>query len=175
MQQERKLSHGSISLLLIGATILVLVFHTLPARTQREEIRVQLAQATERLTQLGKSANEQREEAGISEIASQELAKAIPSKIAQDKLILDLNEMAQKANVSFNALGFSLNENGDIPSITISGGFEGTPARLIDFLKRLETNPRKLVVQSASMDLGLIIDGNQFATLTLTLQAYFSL
>jgi len=172
--QERKLSHATISLLLLGATVLLLVFHTVPARAQRMSAREQLATQAERLVELSKEDSERRKEAGISEIQAQELAKSIPIGTAQDRLILDLNDMAQKANVNFNALSFSLNEQGEIPSITISGGFEGSAARLVDFLKRIETNPRKLVVQSASLDNGLVIDGNQFATLTLTIQAYFT-
>ncbi|PIQ77819.1 hypothetical protein COV82_02590 [Candidatus Peregrinibacteria bacterium CG11_big_fil_rev_8_21_14_0_20_46_8] len=170
---ERQFSQGTIALLLLGATLLVLFFHTVPARAKRMQAREQLAIAAERLVELSKEEAERREDAGISEIEAQELARAIPGDMSQDQLILDLADISAKADVSFNALSFSLNESSEIPSITVSGGFQGSPARLLQFLKLIETNPRKLVVQSASVDRGLVIDGNQFATLTLTLQAFY--
>ena len=91
----------------------------------------------------------------------------------QDVLVLNFKQMATAADISFNALTFTKREGGTLPSVTISGGFTGTSANIIRFLKMIEVNPRKLVIRDAGVSRSETVGGLELVSLNLTIEAFF--
>lgn len=174
MYSERKIHGGLVGFLLMAAAIIIFIFHSLPSQKRAAQLNGDaqtLAAEIEDLT--GKKIAGTSTALVLSEIEQRELEKAIPVSISQDTLITDINNVTKNTNISFNSLSFGLQEDGDLPSITISAGFQGTQADIVRFLKLLESNQRKFVVKNAGISRSKSAGGLDLMNLNLTLQSFY--
>lgn len=171
--KEKNISNNTIAILFLIAAILLLIFHTVPANRKLSNIKAEIAKAEKKLVQIEKEKASGVAANGLTEVDVKTLEQAIPSKMKQDELILDLSRITQKAEISFNALSFTLDQKDSLPAITVSAGFVGTPDNLMKFLKMLETSQRKIIVKSASVSRGEKVGDQQFANMTLSLQTFY--
>lgn len=173
MYTQKKVKSGYVTILFLLATVILFIFHTLPSQKENSA----LSDKADKLKAEVSLFSEQKEELAprgqLSEVEQKELDKAIPQNIEQDIIISDINNLAKKADVSFNALTFSLQKGTAIPSINISAGFQGTSANIVRFLKMMETNPRKLVVKDAGISRAQTDTGLDIVNLSLSMSAFY--
>lgn len=177
MITEQKIRPGLLAGLFLLAALVMLVFHTRPAISERGAVAEKVAGLQRDIETLKQGKLPDEENAvQISEVERKDLEKAIPRDMAQDAIITDLNRIAELGKVTFNGLTFSVQSSGDVSAVSVSAGFLGTPADMVRFLKLLEVNPRKFVVKTISIarssDSGSA--ALDLVNLTLTLQAYYS-
>lgn len=150
---QTKINTNFIGLLILIAALVLFIFHTIPANNGLNELNAEAAQLEEKIINLEKElAGEIQSGEELSEVDKKDLAQAIPEKLEQDIIINTLNILAKTADVSFNAITFSQQQNEEgIKSILISAGLNGTSANIIRFIQMLETSARKFVVKQASL------------------------
>lgn len=173
MLSERKIHSGFVGFLFFVAAALLLIFYAVPAQKDISELKEKTALLAEELQTLTDETGLAISDTVISEVEQKELTQAIPKTLEQGALILDLNRMANAADVSFNALTFSLQQGASVPTVNISAGFQGQAANIVRFLKMIEVNPRKLVVKNAGVSRSENSGGLEFVNLNLTLQAFY--
>ena len=173
MVTEKKISTQFIAGMILLAAILLLSFHTWPTRGQREELTTKANTLADELSAIQATEKTASTDGTLSEVEAKELASAIPVDFDQDGLILDINHIAKSADVTFNALTFSVNKTAAIPSVTISAGFQGAYQNLTRFLKLIETNPRKMIIKNASISRSTSEAGFELVNLNLTMESYF--
>ena len=171
MYVQRKIHSGLVGSLLLAAVAILFFFHTLPAAKRITELKRHAGTLQSKVAEL--SGETVSGTSAVSEIEKKELAGAIPETIEQDVLVLNFKQMATAADISFNALTFTKREGGTLPSVTISGGFTGTSANIIRFLKMIEVNPRKLVIRDAGVSRSETVGGLELVSLNLTIEAFF--
>lgn len=173
MITEKKVSTQFIAIMILLASALLLFFHTRSAATQRDELMTQAEALSTELAAIQQKDSTSTTGDVLSEVEAKELAQAIPVDLAQDQLITDINRIAKTADVTFNALTFSINKSGALPFVSISAGFQGAYQNLTRFLKLLETNPRKIVIKNASISRSTTDAGFELVNLNLTMESYF--
>lgn len=174
MITEKKVSTQFIAGLILLATVILLAFHTLSARAEREVLLTEATALSQELAAVTQNSNDSSASTDVlSEVESKELAQAVPLNVAQDNLILDINRIAKTADVTFNALTFSVNKSAKIPTILISAGFQGAYQNLTRFLKLIETNPRKMIIKNAAISRSQTDAGFELVNLNLTMESYF--
>lgn len=128
----------------------------------------------------------QLEEAGKqleldSEIKAQKVANSIPEKLEQDNLLLEMVAIAKKNDIIFNSINFSANESDAnqnegllVKKVGISASFEGNYGDLVNFLKAVEQNGRKIVVENINVQLvGEPIAGIERVHFSLSMSAFY--
>jgi len=173
MYTQKKVKSGYVTILFLVATVILFVFHTLPSQKKNTELSSQADKLRTEVSLLSGEKEELAPNGQLSEVEQKELDKSIPKNIEQDIIISNINELAKKADVSFNALTFSLQKGTAIPSINISAGFQGTSANIVRFLKMMETNPRKLVVKDAGISRAQTDTGLDIVNLSLSMSAFY--
>lgn len=112
-----------------------------------------------------------------SEVKAQKVANAIPQKLEQDNLLLNMVEIAKKNDIQFQSISFSVSDAGedvDVKKVGISASFEGNYGDLVNFLKSIEANGRKIVVENISVQLaGEPIQGVERVNFALSMAAFF--
>ncbi len=113
-----------------------------------------------------------------SEITKETTFAAIPEKVDQDKLIMDLHAIAQKNDISLNGVNFSIppvDAKSKINKITINANLTGFEDSLIDFLRGVEANARKILVKSITVQVGEV-DGetvDKRVNFNVSMEAYY--
>ncbi|MBI5412718.1 hypothetical protein HZA42_00020 [Candidatus Peregrinibacteria bacterium] len=175
MIQERKIHSGLVGTLLLLSALIVFSFHTRTAQQNAKVIESQIAALQAELQGVETTAT--GTSTGItetlSEVEKNELSRAIPPTIGQDQIINDLYKAAKAADVSFNALNFNLESNAALPTVNITGGFQGASGNILRFLKMVESNPRKLLVKDAGVSKSESVGGLELVNLNVTLQAFY--
>lgn len=111
-----------------------------------------------------------------SEVKTEQILNAIPQKLDQDKLITDLVAIAKKNDIQFQSLGFGIEGQSDdeVKKVTVNASFEGNYSSLIHFLKAVEQNGRKMVVDNISVQmLGEALNGVERVHFALTLVSFY--
>lgn len=110
-----------------------------------------------------------------SEISKQTTLDAIPERFEQNKLLDDLTNLAQKANVTLNGVSFSLagNSQDKIKKATVSVNVTSSDNALIEFLRAVENNTRKLVVKSITVQTGKTDAGAMRVNFNLNMETYY--
>lgn len=174
MMQERKIHSGLVGALLLLSALIVFSFHT---RTAQRNTSVLESKIVALQAELQGVESTNGTSTGIaetlSEVEKNELSRAIPPTIGQDQIINDLYKAAKAADVSFNALNFNLEPNAALPTVNITGGFQGASGNILRFLKMVESNPRKLLVKDAGVSKSESIGGLELVNLNVTLQAFY--
>ena len=149
---QTKINTGLIGFLILVATIVLFIFHTIPANNKLNELKTSAVAMEGAIGNLEKElAGEIQSDESMSEVDKKDLAQAIPEKLEQDVIINTLNITAKTADVAFNAITFSPQRNEDIQSILISTGVSGTASNIIRFIQMLETSARKFAVKNVSL------------------------
>lgn len=175
MYTQRKIHSGFVGSVLLVAALLLFVAHTRPAQKKLDELKNAVAALGQEVASLSGTSPQQADTAtaDLSEVEKKELDQAIPETLEQDIILSDLNRIAKTADVSFNALTFSLDTKDTLPTVNISAGFAGTPANMIRFVKMVEQNPRKLLVKDAGVSRSESAGGLELMSLNLTLQSFY--
>lgn len=173
MITEKKVSTQFIAVMILLAAVILLVFHTIGAARDRSAKMAEAEELSKELAAITQGGGDTSSTDVLSEVEAKELASSIPVDLAQDTLILDINRIAKSADVSFNALTFSVNKLAAVPTVTISAGFQGAYQNLTRFLKLVETNPRKMIIKSASISRSTTDAGFELVNLNLTMESYF--
>lgn len=172
MHIQRRVHGGFIAFLFFLAAAVLLFSHTRIARQELNAMQKNIEAAEQKLVQ-AKQVDSGTETSTVSEIDRKELDHAIPSDLEQDIIITDISQRAKEADISFNALTFSLQESATLGTVNISAGFQGSSGNIIRFLKMLESNQRKFVVKDAGISTSETSAGLQLTNLNVTLQAFY--
>ncbi|MEK9132907.1 MAG: hypothetical protein AAB606_04335 [Patescibacteria group bacterium] len=173
MYTQKKINSGLLAILFLTATVLLLAFHTRPAQKQTNALADKISALESEVKALGARSEELAPAGTLSEVEQKELDKAIPANLEQDIIISNLNTLSKSADVSFNALTFGLQKQGNLPTVNISAGFQGTSGSILRFMKMLEVNPRKFLIKDAGVSHLQSEGGLDLVNLNLTLQAFY--
>lgn len=110
-----------------------------------------------------------------SEVSQQTTLNAIPERLEQDKLILDLTSIAQKNDIVLNGVNFGVATNSadKIKKATVNANLTGDMSGLLSFLKGLESNERKLLVKSVTVQSGQTTTGVARVNFNVTMESYY--
>lgn len=181
-QKENKMA-GKYPLIALIIFLIALAGALLFARPMWMEVDT-LSKARDELTETKRGLNDklvglqtiqQNLQAG-SEVTREKSLAAIPEALEQNKLILDMAEIAEKNDMILNGLNFSVPSAaapGDVSKVTISTNVTGDEGSLISFLKGLEANGRKIVVDSITVQLGETDLGISRVNFNLNMAAYY--
>ena len=112
----------------------------------------------------------------VSEVSRRTSLAAIPEKVEQDKLILDLAEIADKNDMVLNGVNFSIPTSaiaGEVTRVGITANVTGNEQSLVGFLKDIETNSRKLKVNTITIQIGESDIGISRVNFNLNMEAYY--
>lgn len=145
-----------IAFLLIVLVVVGAVYGIQPLKSRDEALKTQKTDLSLRNEQLKAEVvtleAAKKELEGLTEVRKAELFGAIPLKLAQDQLLTDLNRLGKDHNMSLQNVSFGLGEAvSGLKKVTMNANFIGIYADLVEFLKALEENPRKMVVRSISV------------------------
>lgn len=175
---QTKINTNFIGFLILIAALILFIFHTIPSNNALNELKTSALALEQEILNLEKeSAGEIKSDESLSEVDKKDLAQAIPEKLEQDAIINTLNILAKTADVTFNAITFSTQQNDEtVKSVLISAGLNGTSANVIRFIQMLETSARKFVVRQASLARGESNVSNpalNVVNLNVSLQAFY--
>lgn len=173
MYTERKIHGGLVGSVFLISALIVFSVHTRAAQQEVNSLKVTSQKLNQEINALTGNQSELTPRGTLSEVEQKDLAMAIPQGLEQDTIIADLNRISKTANVSFNSLSFTKQAAVDIPSVSISASFQGTDTDIVRFLKLVETNPRKLLVQDAGVVRSQGSAGLDLLNLTITLKAFY--
>ncbi len=112
-----------------------------------------------------------------SDVKTQKVVNAIPEKLEQDSLLLNLVDIAQKNDIEFQSISFSTSGEevgAPVKKMGISASFEGNYGDLVNFLKSIEQNGRKIVVENISVQLvGEPIEGIERVHFALSMDTFY--
>jgi len=117
------------------------------------------------------------EEFNVSSTVNKEKSLlAVPTKMYQDQIIKDIVGIAAGYDITLRSLsfgkGFSSKEA--VSSLQINAGFEGNYNDLVNFLKGIEQNPRKIRINSISVQVGVMdLSLAKRASFTLAMEAFY--
>lgn len=177
---QAKNNSSLVSLLLLLVLIVIGVFWFKPnfdqvgtlntEKATKEEQKKALDAQLATLTQASATLDQ------TGEISKEAVLAAIPEHYEQDKLITTINDMARKNSINIGSISFSVpsggNSDGGIQKSTISVSLTGSEQNLINFLKAVEMNPRKMVVKNITVQLGQA-DGQASTNFSLSMETYF--
>lgn len=180
--EKTKLTAKQYSMVALGLFLLAFVaavFYVKPSwdelqslKAGRDEYSQQKDQLNTRLTSLQQIANQLQ---SSSEIAKETTLSQIPENFDQDKLILDLNNVAKSNDVVLNNVSFSVPtsaKKGEVNKVGISASLTGSESELISFLKAVEGNTRKITVKSIAVQIGKSQDISM-VNFNLSMETYF--
>ncbi len=175
-----KSRYSLIALLLFLLTFVGAVFYVRPlwdevtslslGRNDKVSQKQNLEQQLSTLQELQQSLNVS------SEVNKQTTLASIPEKLEQDKLIVDLTNIALKNDVVLNGVNFSISPSeipGQVTRVAVNASLVGSESALVNFLRGVEANTRKLLVKSITVQLG---DGNSAlsrANFSVNMEAYY--
>jgi Tfp pilus assembly protein PilO len=166
--------------LLFATIILIVIFSwTLPVWNEVGKLNQTLDSKKAELTKveqdLEKVKGAQTSVAAETEVAQTRVLSAIPVSLEQDKLITQINNIARKNLVSINSISFSAAQSDSeetIKKASVSVSLTAEKKDLINFLKALENNPRKLLVKSITVQFGEI-DGINRINFNISMDTYY--
>lgn len=96
----------------------------------------------------------QRSLDGVSEVKQAEYLNAIPYGVQQDILIKNINDLATKFGVTLSSVQFGLSDTLELPKrVSVSASFQSGYSDLLEFLKAIEANPRRIHVKTISVQI----------------------
>lgn len=121
------------------------------AKSSREEI-VAKKTVVEQQLQILKEA--EKSLSGVSEVKQSEYLDAIPDGVQQDTLIKNLNDLAVKYGVVMSGVQFGLSDTQELPKrVSMSASFQSGYSDLLEFMRALEANRRRIHVKTVSVQI----------------------
>ena len=111
-----------------------------------------------------------------SEVSVQDTLMSIPVGFEQDKVIDDLDAIADVSNVKISGINFTIPSDvseASLGKVKISLTVSADEGDLITFLKGLEGSSRKIVVKDIAVQVGETDIGSKIANFNLDLETYF--
>lgn len=111
-----------------------------------------------------------------SEVVRETTLSAVPEKLDQDELILDVSKIAKKNDMLMNGINFGIptsSHPGEVAKVTVSTNITGNQSSLISYLRDVEANTRKLTVKSISVQIGETDSGISRVNFSINMEAYF--
>lgn len=126
-------------------------------------------------TQLQELQNIQKTMAEGSEVAQQTTLNSVPQRFEQDKLLTDLTKIAKTNDILLNSVNFSINAASvdRIKRATVNANLTGNLGSLLNFLKGVEANPRKLSVKTVSVQTGATDTGIPRVNFNINMETYY--
>lgn len=121
------------------------------ARVLRDNV---LATKTSTQQQLAALQGAEKSLDGVSEVKQSEYLDAIPDGVQQDTLIKNLNDLAKKHGVVLSSVQFGLSDTQELPKrISMSASFQSGYSDLLEFLRAVEANRRRIHVKTVSVQI----------------------
>lgn len=111
-----------------------------------------------------------------SEVTRETTLSAVPEKLDQDQLILDLSRIAKDNDMLMTGINFGIptsSFSGEVARVTISTNITGNQSSLISYLRDVEGNTRKLTVKNISVQIGETDTGISRVNFSINMEAYF--
>ena len=172
--------YSVIALILFLCVVAGLIFYVKPAWDEvnslskgRDDKIAQKTALQNKLTDLQKI-QEQLNQGG--EVTREASLLAIPEKFEEDNLILDVSKIATQNDIVLNSISFGIPIGapvGEVARGTINASLVGTESDLIKFLKDVESNGRKMLVKSITVQLASPEAGIKLANFSLSMETYF--
>ena len=163
-----------IAILLFALTIIAVTFFVFPVKDQFDQNQIQQIQKQSELTaqknRLSRLSDlESRFEGG--EVTRNDILNLIPQNVEQHNVIETLADISEENDVILNSLSFGLTESRElgVNILTITTNVSGSHGNLNSFLKELETDSRKFVVKTISVQ----VLENRIENMTLSIEAYY--
>ena len=118
----------------------------------------------------------QQKVAESSEVSKETSLSAIPEKLEQDALLTIIHDIASKNDIIVNGSNFSIPTNmvvGKMTKATINLNLTGDQDRLVNFLRGIETNNRKMLVKTIAVQFGKTAEGIKRANFNVSVDVYF--
>ena len=118
----------------------------------------------------------QQELQSSSEVSRQTTLVSIPEKYEQEKLIKDLAKIAVENDIIMNGISFGapvLSQGGQVVKTTINSNLVGSQSALLGFLRDVESNSRKILVNSITVQIGETEAGFSLVNFNVNMEAYY--
>lgn len=156
----RKNPPGIIAAILIIAVVTTSIFFINPLRAKITELKEAKGEKTVQLTELEEEYKRLKniaENLPEGEVEQRKLLYAIPATLNQDLLIKNIKKIAEKNEIFFSSISFSIGKDSDlgesISTVRISATFRGSYDDLVNFLEAVEENRREIVVKSINVQI----------------------
>jgi Tfp pilus assembly protein PilO len=175
-----KSSRFTLPLLLIFIIIFVgILFYVKPAwddvnslTSERDQKQTEKEALT---TQLKNLQDLQKSLQSSSEVSQQTSLSAIPEHFEQNSLIRDIQAIAEKSDAELNSWNFNV-ASGNLDKIkraTVTLNLTSSEGALLNFLNGIETNGRKLLVKSVSVQSGNSEESTPRVNFTVNMETYY--
>lgn len=111
-----------------------------------------------------------------SEVTQETTLAAIPENLEQEQLINDLSDIAQKNDMVLNGINFGITSGGvagEITKVSINANLNGNESSLVNFLKGVENNSRKLIVNNITVQIGETDLGLSRVNFNVSMESYY--
>lgn len=180
MPTSRKNRYPLVALLFFLITLLAAIFYVKPLWDEvsslslgRDDKLNQKQTLSDQLTNLQQL---QQNLTGSSEITKETTLASIPEKLEQDKLIVDLTDIALKNDIILNGVNFSISTTeipGQVSKVGVNANLSGSESSLVSFLRGVEANRRKIIVKSITVQSGERATGVARVNFNLSMEAYY--
>lgn len=138
-------------------------------RDEKQQQKEALSQQVKGLQDLQQSLNL------ASEVNKQTTLYAIPERLEQDKLIMDLTSISQKNDIVLNGINFGVvtGNTENVKRVTVNANLTGDMGGLLGFLKGIEANQRKLLVKSITVQSGESQTAMPRVNFNVSMEAYY--
>jgi len=169
-----------VALLLFLVAMAGAIFYVKPTWDEVTNLDAQMVEKTDERNELNAELVElqklQQELQESSEVTRQATLSAIPEKLEQDKLLQDLSTVATANDMILNSVNFGIPTaafEGEVASASINANLTGNQSSLISFLRDIEGNTRKMVVNSVTVQIGETDVGITRVNFNLNMETYF--
>lgn len=169
-----------VGVVLILVSVLVYTFVTRSVSDAVTLTQTEVATKTTTVNTLQSQIDEFKkaeEEFNLSSTVNKEKSLlAVPTKMYQDQIIKDVVGIAASYDITLRSLSFGkgFSNKQSVSSLQINAGFEGNYNDLVTFLKGIEQNPRKIRVNSISVQVGVMdLSLAKRASFTLAMEAFY--
>lgn len=143
-------------------------------------MQADLSQSTEERNQLNSQLVDlqklQQEIQSSSEVIREKTLSAIPEKFEQDKLIADLTRIAVENDIIMNSVSFGAGGSGlenQVARASINANLTGNQSALLGFLRDIENNSRKILVNSITVQFGETDLGVSRVNFNVNMEVYY--
>ncbi len=176
---SQKKHHSFLTLIIFLITFVGAVFYVKPLWDEETALSAVYQQKQEQKTQLSQQVQtlkdlQQKLQTG-SEVEKLTTLDSIPEKFEQGKLIADLKDLAQQNQVVLKGMNFNLPANNTerVKKAGVNVNLTGSEEGLLNFLKGIETNHRKIVVKLINVQYGKSDNGTVRLNFNLNMETYY--
>jgi len=167
-----------VMLILVSVIVYTFITRSFSEKISLMKVENQTKTTTfEALTKQVEEFKKAEEEFNLSSTVSKEKSLlSIPVKMYQDQIIKDIIGIAASYDINLRSLSFGkgFSSKQSLNSLQINAGFEGNYSDLIGFLKGIEQNPRKIRINSISVQVGVMETSlAKRASFTLSMEAFY--